>query len=116
MNVTLNIENDAELRAYIKECIKGQVLSIVRKDFVEMVQRELERKIKNTDQYNFNVMLREACKEAVAAILYKEHNVGTWSSDFIKPFVDAKIDEAIEGKDWKLIIDQLAKEKIRSLI
>lgn len=116
MNVTLNIENDAELRAYIKECIKGQVLSIVRDEFVSMVQTELERKIKSTDKYNFNRMQKEAFKEAVTAILYKEHNVGTWSSDFIKPFVEAKVKEAIANKDWKQMVDVLAKEKVKSLI
>ena len=41
MKVTLNIENDAELRAYIKECIKGQVLAVVREEFTAMVQNEL---------------------------------------------------------------------------
>lgn len=33
MQVKLNLENDAELRAYIKDLIKGQVLTIVREDF-----------------------------------------------------------------------------------
>ena len=38
MKVTLNIENDAEMRAYVKDCIKGQVLSIVREEMQEMIK------------------------------------------------------------------------------
>ena len=40
MNVSLNIENDKELRAYIKDAVKGQVMSIVRDEFLEIVKSD----------------------------------------------------------------------------
>ena len=46
MVVTLNIENDAELRAYIKDCIKGQILAITREEFKNIVTEELEKRLK----------------------------------------------------------------------
>ena len=52
MQVTLNIENDEQLRSYIKDLIKGQVLSIVREELKEMIQTELERKIKGFEKTN----------------------------------------------------------------
>ena len=116
MNVTLNIENDAELRAYIKDCIKGQVLSVVREEFTAMVQNELERKIKGSDARNFERMQKDATVEAMKSILYKEHSVSRYNSEFIKPYVEAVVKDAIAGKDWKQMVDQLAKEKVRSLI
>lgn len=116
MKVTLNIENDSELRTHIKECIKGQVLSIVREEFLEIIKNELERKIKGTNDYNWNALLKSAFKEAINDILYKEHSVGSWNIDFIKPFVESKVSEAIKGKDWKQMIDSLAKEKVKALI
>jgi len=116
MNVTLNIENDAELRAYIKDCIKGQVLSVVREEFTAMVQNELERKIKGSDERNFERIKKDATVEAMKSILYKEHSVSRYNSEFIKPYVEAVVKDAIAGKDWKQMVDQLAKEKVRSLI
>lgn len=116
MNVTLNIENDAELRAYIKEAIKGQVLSIVREEFLQIVIDELDRKLKGTDKYNFDRMTKEAMQLAISNICYKEHNVGKWNSDFIKPIVSSLVNEAIKGKDWNKLVDDLAKEKVKSLL
>jgi len=116
MDVILKIKNDAELRAYIKECIKGQVLSIVREEFLQIVKDELERKIKGSDARNFERMQREAITDAMKSILYKEHSVSRYNNDFIKPFVEAVIKDAIQGKDWKALVDQLAKEKVKSLI
>ena len=116
MNVTLNIENDAELRAYIKDCIKGQVLAIVREEFTAMVKEEIERKIKGSDARNFERMQKEATVEAMKSILHKEHSISRYNSEFIKPYVEAVVKDAIAGKDWKQMVDQLAKEKVRSLI
>lgn len=116
MTVTLKIENDEQLRGYIKECIKGQVLSIVREEFIAMIQTELERKIKATDQNRFERIQREAMTEAIGNILNKQHDVSRWKTEFIKPFIDTKINEAVANTNWKLLVDNLAKEKVKALI
>ena len=116
MKVTLNVENDAELRLYIKECIKGQVLSIVRDEFLEIVKQELERKVKASTNSNFGRMTKDALKQACSDICYKEHGVNSWREDFIKPYVEACVKEAVKNKDWKGMVDALAKEKVKSLI
>ncbi len=116
MKVTLNIENDAELRAYIKDAIKGQVLNIVREEFLEIVKEELERKIKGTNDYVFKSMQQEAMTKATSAILYKEHNAVNWNHDFIEPYINKKLDDVLRHKDWKLLVDNLAKEKVKKLI
>ena len=116
MKVTLNIENDAELRAYIKDCIQGQVLSIVRDEFLQIVTQELERKIKATSSLNFERMLKDALNKSCSDILYKDHKVDKWNDSFIKPIVSVLVSDAIKGKDWNAIVDALAKEKIKSLI
>ena len=116
MKVTLNIENDKELRAYIKDSIKGQVLNIVREEFLEIVKEELERKIKGTNAYTFKIMQQEAMTKATSNILYKEHNVVNWNRDFIEPYINKKLDDVLKHKDWKLLVDNLAKEKVKKLI
>jgi len=116
MNVTLNIENDKELRAHIKDCVKGQVLSIVRKDFLAIVKEEMERKLKGTDTALFNRMIKDSLLKAIKDILRTDHGVGQWKEEFIKPFVENVVSDAIKGKDWNKLIDTLAKEKVKSLL
>tara|TARA_R110000868_G_scaffold156695_2_gene383713 strand:- start:4254 stop:4607 length:354 start_codon:yes stop_codon:yes gene_type:complete len=116
MKVELKIENDADLRTYIKDCIKGQVLTIVREEFLEIVRNELERKLKATDNYAFNNMFRDCLKQTCGEILYKECGVGTWNTSFVKPFLNEFIGKAIQGKDWSKLVDDLAKEKVKALI
>ena len=116
MKVTLNIENDAELRTYIKDAIKGQVLNIVREEFLEIVREELERKIKGTSEYTFKIMQQEAMTKATSKILYEKHNVLNWNTDFIEPYINKKLDDVLKGKNWTLLVDSLAKEKVKKLI
>lgn len=116
MKVTLNIENDVELRTYIKDAIKGQVLNIVREEFLEIVREELERKIKGTSEYAFKNMQEAAMTKAISNILYKEHNVSTWNHAFIEPYINKKLDNVLKNKDWNLLVNNLAKEKVRKLI
>lgn len=116
MNVKLNIENDAELRAYIKDCVKGQVLSIVREDFRNMVMEELERKLKGTDERHFHTMQKAAMIEALKEILYKEHSVSRFNTEFIKPYIEEVLGKAVAGKDWGKLAEAIVKEKIRLII
>lgn len=116
MKVTLNIENDEELRTYIKDCIKGQVMSIVREDFREMVKAELERKIANTSKYSFEKMMEEAMRDAIRKILNKDYKIGVWNDDYIKERVKELVDKALNGKDWNALVDRMATEKIRAML
>lgn len=116
MKVTLNIENDDELRAYIKDCIKGQVLSIVREEFKQIVQDEIERKIKGSDMRNFERMQLNATTEAIRSILSKEHSISRYNNNFIKPFIEEELKTALRNTNWNKIVEELAKEKIRLLI
>ena len=116
MKVTLNIENDAELRAYIKDCVKGQVLSIVREEFNTIIKEELERHLKKTSTANFDFLLKNAMKESVGNILIREYGVSSWGTDYIKPYVSEKLTAVLANKDWNSLIDTLAKEKVKALL
>lgn len=116
MKVSLNIENDAELRSYIKDCIKGQVLAIAREEFAVMVKEELERKLKGVDKYNFERMLREELKDAVKSILYTEHNVTDWKNDYLKPYIEQIVEKSMQGKDWGKLVDEAAKRILTNMI
>ena len=116
MNVTLNIENDAELRAYIKDCIKGQVLSIVREEFVGIIQAELERKIKASGENAFDRMKKDAAAHAIRKILLEKHNVAMWNDEFITPIVTALVNQSLGNKNWDLVVDKFAKDRIMQLL
>ena len=116
MKVTLNIENDQELRAHVKDAIKGQVLSIVRDEMLDMVRNELDRKIKGMGEYTINKIIGEAMIVAVEKILRKDHNVSAWGDSFISPVVEKCVTKAIERKDWDKLVNDLAKQKVQSLI
>jgi hypothetical protein len=115
VKVTLNIESDEELRAYIKDCIKGQVMSIVREDFEQMVMEELDRKLKAKSSYYFDQMVENAMQKAVRGILY-EQGVSDWNTIYIQPHIEKIVKKSMEGKDWGKLIDDAVKTKLRSLI
>jgi hypothetical protein len=119
MNVTLKIENDAELRAYIKDCIKGQVLSIVREEFLGIVKEELNRKTKNFETMNFKTMTEQAVKDVVRDHLYSI-GIRDWSAEWLNPqistILEQQITKAIHNKNWNALVDTLAKEKVKALI
>lgn len=114
MNVTLNIENDAELRAYIKDCIKGQVLSIVREEMQEMIKEELNRKIKGLNDSNFKRIFTEAMIKNIKDILQVNYNVKCWDNNWIKPIIGSLMEQYV--KQNESLINQLAKEKVKLMI
>jgi|SRR6187399_106889 len=120
MKVTLNIENDSELREYIKECIKGQVLAIVRDDFKKTVKDEIVRKLSSIDDRSFIYLQKTAFDNAAKEIILTKNGISDWSNDFIKPLanevLNKRIDKAISNIDWEKAIDTLATQKINFLL
>ena len=87
MTVSLKIENDAELRAYIKDCINGQVLAIVREEFIVAVKDEIGRKI-NADSRDFSYLQQSAFNQAAKEIILQKNGIKDWSNDFIIPLAN----------------------------
>lgn len=118
MQVTLNIENDKELRTYIKEAIKNQVLSIVREEFLTIVTEELDRKMKNSNLIKSDYEINKCMTSAIQNILYKEHKVSQWNRDFIIPYIEKRVSDAINsyGENFKILVDKSVKEKINNLL
>jgi hypothetical protein len=115
--VTVNMENDAELRAYIKDLIKGQVLSVTREEILNIVKEETERKMKGMNSYNFEFMIKQAFKEAAAEHFRKEkQNVKEYGEDYAKRLITESVDTAMKGKDWNKLVDDAAQKFLKSLI
>jgi hypothetical protein len=59
VNVTLNVNDDAELRSAIKDAIRGAVKSIVREEISEIIATELRGKIRGDITAKVDIILRE---------------------------------------------------------
>jgi hypothetical protein len=119
MTVSLTIENDAELRTYIKECIKNQVISFAREDFFEVIKEELTRKTKGLDSHNWEHLRREAIKKVVREQLEQHYNIESYNREFIRPFVEERLDSIIGGDNQKLFeaaVNRMVTEKIQALL
>lgn len=115
MRAILNIENDEELRLYIKDCIRGQVLAIAREEYTEIVKSEFDRKMKERGN-NFDYLMKQALKDTIQDILYSKYNVTAWSDQFIKPFIDERLNEILIKKNWEKLIDDGAQRLLTKLI
>lgn len=120
MKVTLNIEQDAELRSVIKDAIKGQVMSVTREEITSIVKEEIQKKVQNSDVQYLNRLIGDSMKSVIADILYKEHDVDSWHNKWMDPiitkYLDSKVSAALKGKNWDSIIDTLAKKKLQDMI
>jgi len=50
MKINIDLKDDAELRAHIKDMVKGQVTAIAREELKGMVKETLEGKIKGSEK------------------------------------------------------------------
>lgn len=120
MKVSLNVSDDQELRAAVKDVIKGQAMSIVRTELTDIIRQELERKVKGYSTNRFDKILKEAMKEVIKTALYEKHSVSEWSTAYIQPYVQQIIEpaviQALKRKNWNQMVDDLAKAKVKALI
>ena len=70
MNIQLNIENDAELRNYVKDLIHGQVKSIIREEIKDILKDILSKKIKETDIPNVDFLVKEEIKNSITKEIF----------------------------------------------
>ena len=87
MLVKLKIEEDEELRNYIKSLIKGQVVSIAREEIIKIIQDVFSEKSQNILKLNPKTILKDLLQQEIKRSL----NIGSWNSDYIKKKCDELI-------------------------
>lgn len=116
MIVTLNIQNDAELRAHIKDAVKGQVMSIVREELIEIIKSELDRKVKGWETQHFQQVMKMAMDDILRDILYKKYDVSSWGESFLRPYINEILDKVTKGNNWDALIEKTARERMKALL
>lgn len=86
----INIEQDKDLRNYLKDCIRGAVNSIAREEIVQIAKDEIQRKITN----HTGDFWREVVSEAVRKVLKQELNE-VQKLTFIQPYIEAYLQQNI---------------------
>lgn len=116
MKVTLNIENDEELRLHIKDLIRGQVLSITREEIEAVIKEELNRKIKATSADNISYIYRNEVKSAIKELAREDMKISQWNDDFVKPVLEEAVKETLKLIDIKKLVNSVARTKLLNLI
>jgi len=98
MKVTLNIENDEELRAHIKDCIKGQVLSVVRGELTSLAKEELHKKVMAIATRDLSSFVQTSVQTIIAKLLYEKCGVSDWSSSFVQPYIEKIVEQSVSRK------------------
>ena len=99
MKLNINLAEDAELRAYIKDLIKGQVASLLRSDLYKIVQEtfKVETSVKLTK--NMDSIIKEEIKKQVILVL---GTASYLSENFIqketKKLIKERLDEFLNNK------------------
>lgn len=65
MVIKLDIQNDKELRTYIKDMIKGQVTSIAREEIKEIISEIVDKKFLPKTKEEIEKMIRDYIKYVV---------------------------------------------------
>lgn len=93
MKIHINIAEDVELRAFVKEQIRGAVKSITREEILGYIVAEIQNKNKSMDGV-FGQMLREEAKKKVAG--------STWEKGMLETIIREETRTALKAHMSKL--------------
>jgi len=110
MNIKINIEEDNELRASIKNAVEGQVKSLNRDEIVKSLQEEIVKKLNNKEY--MDTMVRNTIISSIGSILMKQGIIQQWQSDWIQPYVENAIRKSIDN----LNLDFMVKQKLDRIL
>ena len=112
MNVSLKIEDDKELRVYLRELLKGQVRSISRDELKELVKEALGKAGVDTHvQTIYKSVIHQFVKEEFRQIGAKKIVL-----EVCKEVIQGVIGEIAVERDWSKLIDDAATYKLKKLI
>jgi len=116
MKVTLKVNDDAEMRAHLKELITNQINAMGREEIKGIFEAEMVRKIKllNNGKMEDYIMdlVRKVIKDAFSAGSVQ----ATLNSEIIAPIIHERVTAALAVKNWDKVIDEAASLKLRRMI
>lgn len=123
LNLTLDINSDEELRSYIKQIIDGQVKSIVREEFREILKSKVVDMISNKKEYSniisraMNSAVEQEVRNSIRIMIEEKKPRNYFSLDgYIKNNVDEKINSAIEDVLTKVDIENIIRTRSEKIV
>jgi hypothetical protein len=100
MKVTLNIAEDEELRAAIKDMIRGQVMAIAREEIKDIIAEAVKKSVIVKTGADVDKMFYEEISKHIKNVLGDSATWGkaSWIQNTAKEIVKSKIDELIDSK------------------
>jgi len=113
MKLTLNVQEDAELRAAIKDMVRGVVTGIVREEISDMVK---EIMVPRVDKYDLGgAHFSQAMREVISNKLRAE-GVSSFTTDYVKPIVEGLVKEMLDRHIKSGNIETMVKAGIQTHI
>lgn len=116
MTVSLKIENDVELRAHIKDIIRGQITSIIRNEITAIISEVTNDRIKGLGTNRLDRMISDGVKSAASAILWRESSPNEWKEEVLIPLIQTQLEKYIGERNIKEEVNKAAKAMINKLI
>lgn len=101
MRATIHIQQDEQLRAAIKDMIKGEVKGMARKEIQKVLTDEIKGKIRGTVESRFNYVI----DQEIRSFIQKELGYGYYSNSKSK-----RIIESLE-KEMKIFVNDYFQQK-----
>jgi hypothetical protein len=116
MNLKLKIEEDAELRAYIKKLFKSQIISVTRGEISNIFRDELNRKVKGMDTSSILKLMKTSMDDIARNFIRDEFRNVNIRVDIITPLIISKLTQVIGEKDWDKLVNDFATQRIQKLL
>lgn len=121
--LTVDLNSDEELRAYIKEMIDGQVKSILRGEFEELIKVKAAEMIAHKKDYDRNIsqainnVVDREVKISINRIVSEKTPRNYFSLEgYIKSIIDEKINSAIDSTLSKVDIENIMRARSEKLV
>ncbi len=116
MELKLSVSNDTELRAFVKDLIRGNVTAVGRDEIKQIIVEEFERKsIKGT------FINEKAIEKALDRFVEKIHQTidPSWGNKLNKKIEDRLeylLEKRMKETDINKLIDTATKKRVNSLV
>ena len=114
MELRINIDQDQDLRKFLKDQMKGQIDALAREDLKEYLVTELERKLAANSDY-LDVILREIVTRWFNGWNTKER-MDRMVSDLFEQYIVNTLGTMMIEKDWTAVVEKLAQRKFESML
>ncbi len=116
MELKLSVSNDTELRAFVKDLIRGNVTAVGRDEIKQIIVEEFERK-----SIKGNFINEKAIEKALDRFVEKIHQTidPSWGNKLNKKIEDRLeylLEKRMKETDINKLIDTATKKRVNSLV